>query len=168
VFGLCVTSWRWNRCPEIRTSSIDWAHLSRLYLKTETESTLRNVVFWKINRTVFLDKERTMDNVQKHNICTNVPSSQTFTSCFPRRCLKMTGGYTDPQTLIWYDTDRIDNDAINNPSIVAYNRCGGNVFIQPLRSNDEGIHIQTHILMGGIYKIRHWGDSPAMIYIHQV
>jgi hypothetical protein len=29
---------------------------------------------------VFLDKDRTMDNVQKHNICTNVPSSQTFRS----------------------------------------------------------------------------------------
>jgi hypothetical protein len=27
---------------------------------------------------VFLDKDRTMDNVQKHSICTNVPSSQTF------------------------------------------------------------------------------------------
>jgi hypothetical protein len=46
-------------------------------LKTETESSLRNVVFLKINRTV-LDK--TMDNVKKHNICTNVPSSQTFRS----------------------------------------------------------------------------------------
>jgi hypothetical protein len=38
------------------------------------------VVFCKINRNVFLDKDRTMDNVQKHNICTNVPSSQTFRS----------------------------------------------------------------------------------------
>jgi hypothetical protein len=49
-------------------------------LKTETESSLRNVVSWKINRTVFLYKDRTMDNVQKHNSCTNVPSSQTFRS----------------------------------------------------------------------------------------
>jgi hypothetical protein len=30
--------------PEIGTSSIDWAQLSRFYLKTETESSLRNVV----------------------------------------------------------------------------------------------------------------------------
>jgi hypothetical protein len=29
---------------------------------------------------VILDKDRMMDNVQKHNICTNVPSSQTFRS----------------------------------------------------------------------------------------
>jgi hypothetical protein len=28
----------------------------------------------------FLDTDMTMDNVQKHNICTNVPSSQTFRS----------------------------------------------------------------------------------------
>jgi hypothetical protein len=27
-----------------------------------------------------LDKNRTMDNVQKHNTYTNVPPSQTFTS----------------------------------------------------------------------------------------
>jgi hypothetical protein len=34
-------------CPDIGTSSIDWAQLSRFYLKTETESILRKVVFWK-------------------------------------------------------------------------------------------------------------------------
>jgi hypothetical protein len=33
------------------------------------------------NRPVyFLDKDKTMDNVQKRNICINVPSSQTFRS----------------------------------------------------------------------------------------
>jgi hypothetical protein len=31
--------------PEIETSSIDWAQLSRFYLKRETQSSLRNVVF---------------------------------------------------------------------------------------------------------------------------
>jgi hypothetical protein len=31
--------------PEIASSSIDWAQLSRFYLKTETESSHRNVVF---------------------------------------------------------------------------------------------------------------------------
>jgi hypothetical protein len=29
-----------------------------------------------------LDKNRTMGNVQKHNICTNVPSSQAFRAYF--------------------------------------------------------------------------------------
>jgi hypothetical protein len=33
----------------------------------------------------FLDKDKTMDNIQKRNICTNVPSSQAFRSClFPK------------------------------------------------------------------------------------
>jgi hypothetical protein len=53
VFDLWTPSWSSHRCPEIGTSSIDLAQLSRFYLKTETESRLRNVVFWKINRTVF-------------------------------------------------------------------------------------------------------------------
>jgi hypothetical protein len=39
------------------------------YLRRETESSLWNVVFWTINRTVFLHKDRMMDNVQQHNIC---------------------------------------------------------------------------------------------------
>jgi hypothetical protein len=64
--------------PEIGNNSIDWAKMSRFYLKTETESSFRNVVFCNINRTVFLDKDRKMNNVQKHNICTKVPWSQTF------------------------------------------------------------------------------------------
>jgi hypothetical protein len=72
VFDLCTLSWSWHRCSQIRTSSVDWAQQSRFYLKTETESSIRNVLFWKINRTVCLDTDKTMDNVQKHNICTNV------------------------------------------------------------------------------------------------
>jgi hypothetical protein len=52
--------------PYLRTPvpTQDRAQLSRLYLKTKTESSLRNVVFWNIKRT--------MDNVQKHNICVNI------------------------------------------------------------------------------------------------
>jgi hypothetical protein len=44
--------------PKIGSSSIDWPQLSRFYLKTETESILRNVI---------LNTNRTMDNVQKRN-----------------------------------------------------------------------------------------------------
>jgi hypothetical protein len=39
----------WFRCPKIRTigtNSIEWAQVSRFHLKTETESSLRNVVFY--------------------------------------------------------------------------------------------------------------------------
>jgi hypothetical protein len=56
----------WHYIPE------DWAQLSRFYLKTETESSLQNVVFCNINITEFLDKDRMMDNVQKRNICTTL------------------------------------------------------------------------------------------------
>jgi hypothetical protein len=66
------------RCSETGTSSVDWAQLSKFYLKTETECNFRNVMFLNKNRTVF--EMRTMGNVQKHNICTNVLSSQTFKS----------------------------------------------------------------------------------------
>jgi hypothetical protein len=41
------------------------------------ESSLRNAVL-KYKHDGVLGKNRTMDNVQKPNICTNVPSSQTF------------------------------------------------------------------------------------------
>jgi hypothetical protein len=67
VLGFNTLSWCWYRCREIETSSIDWVQLSRFYLNTEAESSLLNVTFW-------------MDNVQKHNICINVPSSQTVRS----------------------------------------------------------------------------------------
>jgi hypothetical protein len=50
------TTFRRQDSPEIWTSSIDWAQLSRFYLKTEIESGLWNAAFWKINRTVFLIK----------------------------------------------------------------------------------------------------------------
>jgi hypothetical protein len=53
--------------PEIGTSSIDWAKLSGFYLKTEAESSLRKRVL-KNKEKIFLDKDSTMDNVQKHNI----------------------------------------------------------------------------------------------------
>jgi hypothetical protein len=41
----------WYRCPEMRISSVYWTQLSRFYLKKETESSLRKVAFWNINRT---------------------------------------------------------------------------------------------------------------------
>jgi hypothetical protein len=53
------------------TSSIDLTQLSRFYLKTEAESRLRNVL--KEKQDGVLDKDKTMDNVQKRNICTSAP-----------------------------------------------------------------------------------------------
>jgi hypothetical protein len=53
----------------------DWilAQLSSFYLKTEPESSLRNAVY-------ILNKNRTMDNVDKHNNCINILLSPTFRS----------------------------------------------------------------------------------------
>jgi hypothetical protein len=48
--GLCCASilhpiWCWYKFPEAGTISIDLDQLSRFYLKKETESSLRNVMF---------------------------------------------------------------------------------------------------------------------------
>jgi hypothetical protein len=53
-------------------------------------------MFLNINTTVILDKNRTMDNVQKHNICINVPSSQTFRS----HCVYLLKQASEMQTLV--------------------------------------------------------------------
>jgi hypothetical protein len=42
---------------------------------SETESSLRNVVFGKYKQDGILDKDKIMNNVQKHHVFTNVPSS---------------------------------------------------------------------------------------------
>jgi hypothetical protein len=62
VLGLYTLSWFWYGYEEIGNSSVEWTQLSRFQLKTESESSLRNVVL--------LNKNRRMENVQKHNICT--------------------------------------------------------------------------------------------------
>jgi hypothetical protein len=68
LFIYHITCWCWY--PEVGTSSMDLALLSRFHLKTETESNLRNVEFQI--------KDRTMDNVQNCGSYINIPSSQTF------------------------------------------------------------------------------------------
>jgi hypothetical protein len=50
------------------TSSIYSTQLSRFYLKTKTECSLRNVVFSYINNTVFLDIDRKIYNVHEYII----------------------------------------------------------------------------------------------------
>jgi hypothetical protein len=34
--------------------------------------------------------------------------------------------------------------------------CHGTIFTESLPSNDRGIHIETHKLMGVIYEVRRW------------
>jgi hypothetical protein len=62
------------------TSSINWAQLSRFHLKTDTDSSLWNVV---------LNTNRRTDYVQKHSICINVPLSQTFRPYLSSYCLTL-------------------------------------------------------------------------------
>jgi hypothetical protein len=40
--------------------------------------------------------------------------------------------------------------------VVACILCRGNVFTEPLPSNDRTIHISTHRLIGGIYEVQRW------------
>jgi hypothetical protein len=47
--------------PEIGASSIYWTQVSRFYLRTGTESSFRNVVFWKKKQDGFLKNRQ--DNV---------------------------------------------------------------------------------------------------------
>jgi hypothetical protein len=68
-------SFRWNVfiwAQQVHRASIclrtNWAKLSRFHLKTETESSLRNVAL----------KSRTMDKVQNCDSCINIPSPQTY------------------------------------------------------------------------------------------
>jgi hypothetical protein len=53
-----------------------------------------------------------------------------------------------------YDTDCTENDAVLQFSYCSVCIRGrGNVFTEPLPSNDRGIYIQTHRLMTGIYEV---------------
>jgi hypothetical protein len=59
-----------------------------------------------------------------------------------RRRLHAGWWYVDPQSLLLYDTDGIENE-VSSSSVVAHIRCRGNVFIGPLPNNDRRIQIHT-------------------------
>jgi hypothetical protein len=67
-------------------------------------------------------------------------------------------------TFLWYVTDRMENDASNNYSIVTCIRCRGNVFTEPLPSNNRWIHIQTRSYWEGFMKYATEMGSRVMIY----
>jgi hypothetical protein len=48
---LAYPVWCWYRCLETGSKSIDWAQLNRFYLKTEAESSLRNVTVYEYSLT---------------------------------------------------------------------------------------------------------------------
>jgi hypothetical protein len=57
-------------------------------------------------------------------------------------------------TFLWYDTDRMER--VQQFYVCACIRCRGDVFTEPLPSNDKRIQMETHRLMGGIYELRRW------------
>jgi hypothetical protein len=73
----------WYRRPDVGTSSIDWAQLSRFF----PEDGDRN----QLPIHCVLNKNRTLDNVQKRNICIIVASSQTFTTYLHYNIVLMRG-----------------------------------------------------------------------------
>jgi hypothetical protein len=66
------------------------------------------------------------------------------------RLITINYGKNKSPTFFWYHTDRIENEASNNSSIVAVYLLPRQVFAKPLSSNDREIHVQTHRLVGGI------------------
>jgi hypothetical protein len=67
-YSLYILHWRCCCRSETKTSSFYWVHLSRLPMKTETESSLRNVALQL--------KDRTIAKVQNCDSCINILSSQ--------------------------------------------------------------------------------------------
>jgi hypothetical protein len=51
--------------------------------------------------------------------------------------------------------DRVHNDA-SSSSIVGCISCRSNVSTEQLPTNDRGVHMQTHRLMGWIYEVWRW------------
>jgi hypothetical protein len=69
------------------TSSVYWAQLSRFYLRTEIESSLRNVIL-KYKQDDILNKGETMDNVQERNgyIRRYNPADRTLQTGYQSSC----------------------------------------------------------------------------------
>jgi hypothetical protein len=63
-------------------------------------------------------------------------------------------GKNELPTFIWYDMDRTANGVSKLFHCCLCIRCRGNISIELLPSNDRGLHIQTHRLMGRIHEVR--------------
>jgi hypothetical protein len=82
------------------------------------------------------------------------------------RVRRTIGGYTDkPTDSSLIDTDHIENDASNSYSTVACIRCHGNVFTEPLPSNDRGYKYRHTDWWEGFMKYANEMGSAAMIYL---
>jgi hypothetical protein len=90
--------------PEIGTSSIDWAQLSRCHLKTETESSLRNVVNFvvKTRRWIMSRHRRILLVNRRHKALNLIPSVCFYRSSNYSTCaLKILSRDTNIRFEIW-------------------------------------------------------------------
>jgi hypothetical protein len=74
--------------------------------------------------------------------------------------------HTDSYTLLWYDTNGIENDSSNISYIVACIHCGGNVFTELLPSNDTGYTYRYTDWCEGFmkYAVLRWAQVPWCTY----
>jgi hypothetical protein len=63
---------------------------------------------------------------------------------------------TYTKTTLLKDKGRFQNDAFKNSSVVTCISCRGNVFTEPLHSNERGICLWPNRLMGELYEVRRW------------
>jgi hypothetical protein len=70
-------------------------------------------------------------------------------------CKILMASFSSTNRLLSCDKTRTPQKT-TRPTIVvcACIRCCGNIFTEPLPSNDRVIHIQTHRLVGDIYEVR--------------
>jgi hypothetical protein len=71
-----------------------------------------------------------------------------------------------PQTLLSYDTDRIENEASSNLPTLVCIRCHGNMYTEPLPSNDtRGKHTDTQAYERNLWSTPlRWGQVPRYTY----
>jgi hypothetical protein len=130
-------------------SIISIAHLEREHFLIHTyETNYRNNKFWEELIAYF---PLTHGPHRKRRLQKIFVAART---CLPRE--------TNPQTLLWYDTDRMENDASNNPPVVAHVFVAAVTF---LPSRCLATYTYRHKLMGGIYEVRRW-DGLMCHHIH--
>jgi hypothetical protein len=73
--------------------------------------------------------------------------------CLLSHCLAMIGGFTDSQTLLWYDMGSRENNVSNNSSLFPVCVAVGICIPSHCLATTGGY---TYTLMGEIYEVCHW------------
>lgn len=88
-------------------------------------------------------------------------AEEKFPTILPLRRKVFTDADTqaDPQTLLWYDVDRTQTDAVRQFSCCIYSLPQERIYQSIAQQRQEGIHIETHKLICS-------KSSGAMIHVH--